>query len=447
MGIIIPLVVAIISEAILPQDSKEMLKQADDINAIRQIVENQPQYDFPIVKPNNANSYYYQGINFYNEGKYEIAIDKFEKAIDDQTKAQKLDELDSARCYYAIGNAHYYLMDYNNAITHYGNALGILELLKLNEDETTISSDEIVFSDVSKEISYVYYLRSNSYLKIKDHDRAFDDFNKIGMDVYFGQNEFVSQSEQTNLKGDLLHSYAYQCEDEERVHYFREAFKEYNTAFNRSLMYSKEKGYKDLTEQEANARLEEGAPIVNLYLIDPGTVLALKLEDGTTIQFDGKPIEILGREKDIAITLTNRSKMYLIFGLEEEAIKDSNAALTIYRDLSLNENQNIYDTYWNLMLAYLMKDDLESSKIYMQIAVDKQKNWYGAESIQTAIAYEIMGSVYLADNDFDLATDCFTEAKRIFELHDMPEDAQKQEDILDDIQTAIEHGGTVERIK
>ena len=78
--------------------------------------------DLPIADINNSNTYYYQGMTAYYEGDYKTARDRFEAAVIDQKNSGKLGEINTARYYYASGNAAFY----NRPHTRRGHVLLIL---------------------------------------------------------------------------------------------------------------------------------------------------------------------------------------------------------------------------------------------------------------------------------------------------------------------------------
>lgn len=441
----------------ISNDFETIKKIGKDVQEIKNLLVSQSTCDFPMVEPNHANLFYYQGLNFYKEGDYKTAVDRFEKAMEDQTNTGKLDALDFARCCYSMGNAYFYLMDYRNARIQYTNALGVLELLKRNEEKTAkkdgeetpiISKEDAMGVTLENEISYVHYLRCFSYLKEQDHDRAFHEYKEIGIDVDLGINEIISLSDKKNLKGILYQEYALFARDKEEIdRHLKMAINEFNYAFLLSIRHNNEKQYKKLTEKEAEMKKQECAPVVRYFSFSPmfaftfpshgSTVLTEESDEEEYSTLDGFPIEILGRNKSIATALTNRATMYLALGFIEDAIQDSEAALRIYQDLPLEDHKNIFDTYCNLSVAYILKEDIGKSKEYMRMALEKQKKWHGRESIQTAIAYENMGSVFFFEGHHDIAINCFVEAKRIFELHHMAEDVQKEEQSIKEIQSFI----------
>jgi len=435
LGVIANLVVILGFFGISTTDNKNLTIQAP-VSLSYVLYENLPDLTW-------SSALYGQGLEAYNRNEYDVALEKFDKALKEYENFSHAD-VDTAKIQYAIGIVYKRKGNLDRAIDWYSDAIGTLESLPNVDTE-----------EVCAELAYVHYLRGFLYLETYNLTRALIDCDEcinLRLSIVGEGLSFISAP--LNLRGMIYTSSFYGTHSPYLVHDridLEVTWLDAMTCFETALQYNGARLKQYISDFDP-----ENEIIVDAYN-DYGYSQVSEFLWGDISHVKQKAHYVIQRwDAETAYILTNRARLLFMRGTLDsinDAIENCNAALHIYDDLPIDKRDGIQETYWLLAQAKLMKCAIEDSKlsedvigICVQIMSDSllyTKEWYG-ESYETAIAHENMGFVLMFSSRYDEAAENFKEAQRLFNKQSLREDAEKQNDYLDIVKKCAEDGDTLE---
>lgn len=287
---------------------------------------------------------------YYDAGKYEEAINYYERSLQFDIKKYGSNHIYIGIDYYCIGFSYLRLNKYNDSIENFNKALNVYESKNLSGDKKHLAK---FISDTNIQIRACYESLSDEFFeKIKQ--------SNIGDKTYPKKKLFCDQK----------------------------------------ILEINIKEYGELHEYTAKAYYE---------LVKDYSILC---DYKNTLINAEKSLEI--NKKLFGENNENTAFSYKYIGLAykglfnyEVALDYLKKALDIERNVLGENNDVIAWTYFNIGEVYMRQTAYQDALSYYLKALEIRENVLGKEAVDTMFSYEYVGNVYICLGDFDRALSYF----------------------------------------
>lgn len=331
---------------------------------------------------NEAYSLYSKGGEYFNAGKYDIAISYYTKAIPIYENVYGQNHIFTADVYQDCGVANYNLGNYQKAIQWLKKSCAIYTSPNNNQEKRKNS------------IAYSLGCIASSYFKISNYDNAMDyrlqelDYRK----KYFGENN----NETANCYRNLGLIYEFRCDYKTALSYYQKALKIRLKLFGENSLESAA-SYHDIAV--ANYMLGNYQDSIDCFCKK-----VLKIRE-----------RIKGQNSiEVADTLQALTSIYIDCDSFDDALEAFNTIESIYSNIQINPISPNYAVLYNEKgRLYEYKYDLTNALFCYKKFLEINEKLYGEKYVHTASAYNNIGDIYFLMGDYSRARANFEKALEI----------------------------------
>lgn len=332
-----------------------------------------------------ANSQYNSGLKFLENGEFEKAIERFDKALEKHENSNHAG-IDTIRIFYAKGMTYDYKGDPNRAIECYTDALGVFDTIEMNPQ-------------VEYEKGYVEFLLASTYCFNEEYEKADIELSKsIDALEKFGNTYLYDMSSIYLVKGDIqIGIFDKDMYVENLLNGQESDISQLLTAY---LIYTRgiaEKG--DITN--------EGIEAVGYYLASNYSQRSI-LDDESITMLKNPKWKLTRIDRTAALLFIARASSAWYIGEYEGAMKDLAAALHIYNEIEpsvYNEVDRVLSGIAAVML--LSRDTVDNDGYQECLDLTLEGLAYCLKwkrnSSSTVMAYYLVSFAYALNAEYDEA--------------------------------------------